>query len=83
MALNIAYSRLNGLSEFKTNTWTLTDQFAPDVLGLSNGGFVSAYNNFNVDGGGILLSFRDATFNPVGDYRFAFDGDTRPSGSRR
>jgi hypothetical protein len=42
MALNIAYSRLNGPSEFKTNTWTLTDQFAPDVLGLSNGGFVSA-----------------------------------------
>jgi len=64
MAVTTTYNRISLLSNFQTNTFPTGDQLSPDVFGLPNGGFVSAYNN--VVGSQVLLSFYDASFNLVG-----------------
>jgi hypothetical protein len=70
MALTVTYSRTNLKSDFQTNTWTPSDQLAPDVLGLSNGGFVATYNNVNGGGKNFpVLSFYDASFNAIGNFQ--------------
>jgi hypothetical protein len=51
-------------SEFRTNAQINGDQIAPDVIGLSNGGFVSGYNNSAFHG--IALDFYDAADNGIG-----------------
>src|SRR5258706_11119558 len=70
MTLTVTYSRTDLKSDFQTNTWTDLDQFAPDVLGLLNGGFVAAYNNLNGTPNTFpVLSFYDASFNAIGHFR--------------
>src|SRR5260370_41017839 len=73
MALTTTYSRANiaGKTDFQTNTFIGDDQVSPDVLGLSNGGFVSAYNNTN--GRFMLLDFYDAQFNHIGTFQQPYD----------
>src|SRR6266853_689309 len=73
MALTTTYSRANiaGKTDFQTNTFIGDDQVSPDVLGLSNGGFVSAYNNAN--GRFILLDFYDAQSNHIGTFQQPYD----------
>ncbi len=44
MALTTSYSRSDG-SIFKINGFTTGDQITPDVLGLSNGGFIAPYRS--------------------------------------
>src|SRR3954451_8103177 len=74
MALTVSYSRTDLKADFQTNTYTPGNQLAPDVLGLANGGLVSAYNNGDLADGSILLEFYDAGFNmiagPSGPYEF-------------
>jgi hypothetical protein len=73
MALTTTYARANigGKTDFQTNTFIGDAQISPDVLGLSNGGFVSAYNNAN--GHFILLDFYDAQSNHVGAFQQPYD----------
>jgi hypothetical protein len=68
MAVTVTYTRadVTGRSDFQTNAFINFDQLSPDVLGMSNGGFVSAYNNININGGSIWLNFYDASFNGNG-----------------
>jgi hypothetical protein len=58
MALTISYDLIYAPSEFRTNTQANGNQISPDVIGLTNGGFVSAYNNIAFNG--ITLDFYDA-----------------------
>jgi Ca2+-binding RTX toxin-like protein len=73
MAVTTTYNRTAVLSNFQTNTYTAGDQLMPDVLGLSNGGFVSAYNN-EANNSFIRLNFYDADFDPIGTYQYV-NGD--------
>jgi Ca2+-binding RTX toxin-like protein len=66
MSLNIAYSRTAVLGNLHTNTFTYGNQLMPDVLGVSNGGFVAAYgNDYDND---IRLDFYDADFSTIGTF---------------
>src|ERR671913_1118872 len=76
MALTVTYNRTHVHSDFRTNHSNIGDQFAPDVLGLSDGGFVSAYNN---PGSGIELQFYNAGFNGMLGL-LPFDGITLAAG---
>jgi Ca2+-binding RTX toxin-like protein len=55
MTVTSTYSRLPVKPEFTANTFTTGDQLASDVLHLSSGGFVVAYNNHDVANGFVLL----------------------------
>src|SRR5262245_17649415 len=64
MVATVTYSLETTRSTFQVNTWTFgPTKLAPDVLGLSNGGYVVAYNNGNINNGYILLDFYDAAGN--------------------
>ncbi len=67
MALTKTYQRAAVVqqSNFQTNSYTSGDQWTPEVLGLSNGGFVSAYVN-QAANPFIRLNFYDADFNLIG-----------------
>ena len=56
----VTYSLETLESQIQANSWETDDQLAPDVLGLSNGGYVVAYNNVDASNGYILLDFYDA-----------------------
>jgi hypothetical protein len=73
--MTVTYTRTDvaGKADFQTNTVTTGSQSFPDVLGLSNGGFVSAYNNPTQ--GGIVVDFYDANYNHLVDH-FPADVDT-------
>ena len=47
--------------EFQANTYEAGDQFTPDVLGLSDGGYVVSYNSGPGAGFDIRLDFYDAS----------------------
>ena len=65
------------VGDFQTNTFESADQLAPDALGLSGGGFVCAYNNFQASDGVIVLNFYDADRALIGSHEFAnATGDT-------
>src|SRR5262245_24802704 len=53
-----------------SNTYKTLSQQLPDSLGLSNGGFVGAYNNPD---GAIRLDFYGANLAPIGAARFPAD----------
>jgi hypothetical protein len=57
MVATVVYSLQTLESQFQANSNTSGDQLAPDVLGLSNGGYVVAYNNGNINLGFICLRF--------------------------
>lgn len=57
------------------NSFTSGTQSLPEVLGLSNGGFVSAYNG----GGFILLDFFDANQNIIGSFKTPYNDSTNTS----
>ena len=69
MAVTVTFSAATIQGDFRTNTHESGAQLAPDVLGLSNGGFVCAYNNDNAADGTILLNFYDADRDVVGTYK--------------
>ncbi len=56
---------------FQANGFTKGNQLAPTVLGLSNGGFVVAYNNGDIDQGKVLLDFYGADLVKIGSTRSA------------
>ena len=60
MTTTSTYSLQTVGMEFTANTFTPSDQMLPDVLALSNGGYVVAYNNHDSADGYILLDFYDA-----------------------
>ena len=79
MAVTVTYQTtpiggdVNG--DFQTNTYDNGEQLLPDVLGLSGGGFVSAYNNVSPLDGFILLNFYRADHSLIGTHREAFDNN--------
>ena len=62
----VTYSLETLRSQFQANSWEDDNQLAPDVLGLSNGGYVVAYNNVDASNGYILVDFYDAAGNNFG-----------------
>jgi Ca2+-binding RTX toxin-like protein len=80
MATTVTYNTVlvggesNG--DFQTNTFELLNQLAPDALGLSGGGFVSAYNSESLSNGFITLNFYSPAQKVIGTHRFAFDSDS-------
>jgi Ca2+-binding RTX toxin-like protein len=75
-AATVTYSLETIRSQFQANSYTLHDQLAPDVLGLSNGGYAVAYNNVSVyTGGYILVDFYHASGSSYGvTIPFEIDG---------
>ena len=73
MAVTVSLELESLKPNFRTNTFTLGPQLAPDALGLSSGGFVTAYNNVSLTSGLILLDFYDAGFQSVGSVSIPFD----------
>src|SRR5688572_21372250 len=73
MAVTVKFGLNTVKGEFTANTHTLSDQLAPDALGLSDGGFAVAYNNGSVTNGLILLDFYDSELNHVGGVGIPFD----------
>ena len=71
MAVTVTFNNVVVEGDFQTNTFELTNQLSPDALGLSNGGFVCAYNNTSLTNGVITLNFYDAQRNVVGTYESA------------
>ena len=45
MAMSVSYARIDLKADFRTNSSTSLGQGSPDIFGLQNGGFVSAYTN--------------------------------------
>ena len=71
MALSINYNLVSS-GEFQANTCEFDNQLAPDVLGLSNGGFVVAYNSDGISHP-VLLEFYDANGQNVADTVIAYN----------
>jgi Ca2+-binding RTX toxin-like protein len=63
MSITSSYTLQTTKSEFTANTFTAGLQMLPQVLALSNGGFVVAYNNQSAVDGYILLDFYDSNAN--------------------
>ena len=63
-------------SEFTANTQVAGNEVRPETLGLTNGGFVTAY----VSDGQTLVDFYDASGVVQGTFRTAFDGATNNQG---
>src|SRR3954454_19015223 len=82
MGLSVTYNRgIN--SNSPTNSWSFKNQFLPDILGLSNGGFVAAYDNDSVnpgDGDFILLNFYDINASALGSYQVPYSPGTSAFG---
>jgi Ca2+-binding RTX toxin-like protein len=79
MTITVSYEAKaigGGNGDFQTNTYTPGVQLAPDVLGLSGGGFVSAYNNGSISDGAILLNFYDDRHEVIGNHKLAYSGPT-------
>ena len=68
MATTTTYSK-QVLEAATLNTFTSGTQVLPDVLGLSNGNFVSAYNTV---GSFILVDFFDSTANAIGSFKIPY-----------
>ncbi|WP_394889493.1 calcium-binding protein [Mesorhizobium sp. AaZ16] len=60
MAATIDYDLVTLRSQFQANTFVTWKQWTPDVLGLSNGGYVVAYNNGPDFGWAMKLDFYGA-----------------------
>ena len=79
MPATVTYSlQVAQSDEFQANTYESGDQLAPDALGLSNGGYVVAYNNWEVSDGFIVLDFYNADGASVGGYSIPY---TPPTGA--
>jgi FG-GAP-like repeat/RTX calcium-binding nonapeptide repeat (4 copies) len=63
MTTSSSFSLYTPHAAFTANTFTAGEQMLPQVLGLSNGGFLVAYNNQDAGDGYILLDFYDADGN--------------------
>jgi Ca2+-binding RTX toxin-like protein len=79
VAVQTIYSTVTLEPEFQLNTYEVNDQRFPSVLGLSNGGFVVAYNNADnevfegVTDGVIRLDFYDSARNVIGTARIPYE----------
>ena len=65
MSTTSSFSIQTPHSEFTANSFTGGTQLAPQVLHLSNGGFVVAYNNHDALDGYIMLDFYDSNAHRV------------------
>jgi Ca2+-binding RTX toxin-like protein len=65
MTVSSIYQRQIVEPEFVANGFIGGDQRASDVLALSNGGFVVAYNNHDITDGFIVLDFYDSNHEHV------------------
>ncbi|MFI0843767.1 calcium-binding protein [Mesorhizobium sp. IMUNJ 23232] len=74
MALTISRTMKVLQSEFTANSYNFGNQLAPDALGLSNGGFVVAYNNNSLSDGAIRLDFYDADQTIIGTSKVPYKG---------
>ncbi len=73
MAITTAYSFRTTLDETIANTFIGGTQYLPAVTGLSNGGYVVAYNNASTSAGYILLDFYSPAGTVQGAFRLAYD----------
>lgn len=74
MALTITHTMESVKTEFTASGWSNGTQMAPDVLALSNGGFVVAYNNGSLSNGFMMLDFYDANHNLVASAQGPYAG---------
>ncbi|MEQ1955778.1 hypothetical protein [Mesorhizobium sp. CN2-181] len=74
MALTITHIMESVKTEFTASGWSNGTQMAPDVLALSNGGFVVAYNNGSLSNGFMMLDFYDANHNLVASAQGPYAG---------
>ncbi len=79
MVVTTTYSKTT-TGQSIANTWTTGNQLLPDVTGLTDGGYVVTYNNYDVTDGFIMLDFYDADNDVVGSYKIPYDGDTSAIG---
>jgi len=63
MALTVTYSQVTR-GPFQANSFEFGAQLAPDVLGLSDGGFVFAHNNVDLADGTVELTFFEDAIAP-------------------
>src|SRR5688500_14061924 len=73
MALTVSYV-VQSSTDFQTNSFETGAQLAPDVLGLSGGGFVCAHNNGILNNGSVQLAFYDGVPTLI-DSEAAFAGN--------
>jgi Ca2+-binding RTX toxin-like protein len=76
MATTVTYNTLIIEGDFQTNTYAAAQQLTPDALGLSGGGFVSAYNSASLTDGFMLLNFFDAKGDVIGSHHLPYDQTT-------
>ena len=67
MTTTSSFSLSTVRSEFTANSFTGGSQMLPDVLALSSGGFVVAYNNQNSNDGYVFLDFYDSDGNRINE----------------
>ncbi len=79
MVVTSTYSKTT-TGQLIANTWTTGDQLLPDVTGLTDGGYVVTYNNYDATDGFVMLNFFDADNDVVGNYIIPYDGDTSAFG---
>ena len=64
MAVTVSYQTTaiggDAAGDFQLNSHESANQLAPDVLGLSGGGFDCAYNNYSLTGGYVFVDFYDS-----------------------
>jgi hypothetical protein len=76
MAVTSTYTHNVIKSEFQANSFETGNQLAPDITGLSNGGFAVAYNNGNINNGEVLVEFYDAAHVRLGTFKVPYFGTT-------
>jgi hemolysin type calcium-binding protein len=75
MSVTVSYSRNSLHPEFRSNSFTFDHQLSPDLVGMPDGQFVSAYNT--ILGPNALEWYSASASGPSGMPRFPAEGATR------
>ena len=75
MSVTVSYSRNSLHPEFRSNSFTFDHQLSPDLVGMPDGQFVSAYNT--ILGPTALEWYSASASGPSGMPRFPAEGATR------
>ncbi|WP_442583170.1 calcium-binding protein [Mesorhizobium sp. ASY16-5R] len=74
MAVTSTYSYSTTKTEFQANSFETGDQLVPNVVGLSNGGFVVAYHSGTLNTGTVEVDFYNAAHERIGTFKTPYDG---------
>jgi Ca2+-binding RTX toxin-like protein len=74
MAVTSIYSYSTTKTEFQANSFETGDQLVPNVVGLSNGGFVVAYHSGTLNTGTVEVDFYNAAHERIGTFKTPYDG---------